>query len=141
VSTSTPPRNGPDQAGDPGQPGPQSDRLRPVLRPERRLDQREAARRQQGPAHALQDPRGDQLSGVLRQPAEQRGRGEPADPDEEDAAPPVPVAEGAAQQDQRRQRQRVAGDRPLETGQRGVQLAADRGEGDLHGGGVDERHT
>ena len=48
------------------------------------------------------------------------------DPDQEDPAPAVPVAERAAQQDQRGQRQRVGGDRPLQAGQRRVQVPPDR---------------
>ena len=61
---------------------------------------------------------GDELPGGLREPADQRGAGEPADADDEDLAAAVPVAQRAAEQDQRGQRQRVAGDGPLQPGQR-----------------------
>ena len=112
-STSQPPRNGPTAAPTPPSPDHGADRPRPVLRVERGLDQRERARGQQRAADALQRPGGDQHPGVRRDPAQQRGEREPHHPDHEHLAPPVPVAERPAEQDQAGQGERVPGDYPL----------------------------
>src|SRR5215212_9261592 len=77
-----------------------------ILVAEGGLDQRQAPRGEQRPADPLEGPRGDELTGVLRQPGQQRGDGEPQNAQEEDPAPSVAVAKGAAQEDQRRERQR-----------------------------------
>ena len=104
----------PDQPGDAGQRRPQADRAGAVLVPERGLDEREAARGEQRAADALQGAGRDELAGGLREPAQQRGRGEPADADDEHLAAAVAVTQRAAEQDERGQRQRVRGDGPLQ---------------------------
>ena len=57
--------------------------------------------------------------------AEQRGA------DHEHAPVAVDVAEAAADDEQRRERERVAGDHPFEARQRRVELAQDRGDRDV----------
>ncbi len=57
--------------------------------------------------------------------SEQRGA------DDEDAAVPVDVAEAAADDEQRGERERVAGDHPQQRRQRGVEVGADRGDRDV----------
>ena len=113
------------RAGDAGQTRPGADRAHPVLRPEGRLQDRQAARRQQRAADALDRAGGDQRPDVRRDPAGQRRHGEPHDADDEDPAPAEAVAQRAAEQDQRGQGQRVGVDRPLQPGHAGVQRLAD----------------
>ena len=60
----------------------------------------------------------DEHRDVRREPAEQRRQREPDDADEEHPPPAEPVAERAAEQDQRGQGQRVAVDGPLQAGER-----------------------
>ena len=137
ISTSQPPTNGPTAAADAAEPRPGADRAAPVVRVERRRDDRQAARRQQRAADALQHPAGDQQLDAGRQPAERGREREPDDPDDEDPAPPVLVAERAAEQDERGERERVAVHRPLQAGEVGAEVAADRGQRDVDDGGVD----
>ena len=107
-----------DRAGDAAEAGPGADRPAAVLLPEGRLQDGEAARGQQRAADALQRP--GRTSSLERrgERAEQRGGREPDDPDHEDPAAAEPVAERAAEQDQRGQRERVAVDGPLQPGER-----------------------
>ena len=80
LSTIQPPTTGPIAAATPRQPGPGADRRCPVLVLERRLDQRERSRRQQGGADALEHAQRDELAGPL-------GEGTQPGLDEYDATP------------------------------------------------------
>ncbi len=66
--------------------------------------------------------------------------GEDDDPDDEDQAPAVRVGELAADQHQRGERQRVAGDDPLERREVGAEIALDRRQRDVHDGVVEHDH-
>jgi len=78
------------------------------------LDDGQAARCQQGPADALQRSGGDQQRQRRCEAAQQRRQREQMAADDEDAPPPEAVAQRAAQQDERSQRERVAVDDPLQ---------------------------
>ena len=66
--------------------------------------------------------------------AQQRRRREPDETDDEDLPSPVPVAEGAAEHEQRAEGQQVAGEHPLQVAQVRVQVVGDRRQR-----GVDDR--
>ena len=55
------------------------------------------------------------------------------------APAPVAVAERAAEQDQRREREQVAVDRPLEAGDVGVEVASELRQRDVDDRGLEER--
>ena len=110
---------------DPGQPRPGADRRGPVRAAERRGDQRQAAGGQQRAADALQGPARDEQRKVRRQPAQQRRHREPRHADHEHAAAPEPVAQRAAEQDQRGQRQGVGVDGPLQAAEARAEVRAD----------------
>ena len=75
---------------------------------------------------ALQDPGGDQHLPARRERAEQRGRGEPEQARDEHHAAPVDVAEGAAGDDQRAERQQVRVHHPLQAAELEIEVATDR---------------
>ncbi len=83
----------------------------------------------------------DQQLGGRRDRAQQRRGREQADAEHEDPAPPVAVAERAAEQDQRRERQQVAVEDPLQGARRRVEVAADVGQRDVDDGAVEEREA
>ena len=93
------------------------------------------------PPIALQAAGGDQRVDVGRQAAEQRGEREPHDADEEDPAPAEPVTQGAAEQDQGGEGQRVGVDRPLQALEPGVEVLADPAERDVDDGRVEHRQA
>ena len=61
-------------------------------------------------------------------------------PSDEDAPPAVCIRHLAADQHQRRKRQRIAGHDPLELGQVRLELALDRRQRDIHDGVVEHDH-
>ena len=130
----------PERRRHPAQPRPGADRAGAVAGPEAGLDDRQAARRQQRPADALDEPGEDQQLRARRHRAEQRGDGEEPDAEDEDAPPPVAVAERAAEQDQRGQGQQVAVEDPLQGAGAGAEVAADVRQGDVDDGAVEEGH-
>ena len=137
---SQPPSSGPSAVGDAAEARPGADRPGPVAGPEAGLDDRQAAGGQQRAADPLQQPRADQQLDARRDRAEQRGDGEEADAEDEDAPPPVAVAERAAEQDQRGEGQQVAVEDPLQGAGAGVEVAADVRQRDVDHGAVEERH-
>src|SRR5690606_9775566 len=104
------------------------------------LQDRQAHRRQQRRTDALQQARHDQHFDRQRQRAQQRRRGEPDRTDDEDPAAPEPVSERTTQQDQRRQRQQIAVEGPLQPGAFSVQHFGYRGRRGVADGGAEERH-
>ena len=96
--------------------------------------------RQQRPADSLQQPPEDQQLDVRGDRAERRGDGEEADTEDEDAPPPVAVAERAAEQDQRSQGQQVAVEDPLQSAGAGAEVAADLRQRHVDHGAVEEGH-
>ena len=77
---------------------------------------------------------------AVGEPAGERGKREGGDPDDEDQPPAEHVGELAADQHQRRERQRVAGDDPFELGEADPEVALDRGQRDVHDGVVEHDH-
>ena len=71
------------------------------------------------------------------QAAEQRARGEGHQPDDEGAPTPEAVGGRAGEHEQAGQHQRVGVHRPLQPRQRGVEVVADGGQGDVDDGDVD----
>ena len=130
-----------DRSGDPAQPRPGADRRGPVRAAERRGDQRQAARGQQRAADALQGPARDEQRKVRRRPAQQRRHREPHHADHEHAAAPEPVAQRAAEQDQRGQRQGVGVDGPLQAAEARAEVRADPLQRHVDDGAVEHDHA
>ena len=86
------------------------------------------------------DARGDQLVARVGEAAPERGEGEDAIPSDEDQPPPVRVGHLPADEHERRERQRVAGDDPLELGEVGAEVVLDRGQRDVHDRVVEHDH-
>jgi hypothetical protein len=98
---------------DAGETGPRPNGLAAILLSEGRADDRERPRNQQRPADALNRPCGDKVSRCQGEPARHRRHREDSNAEQEDSPPSVMVAEGAADQDQGGQEQRVGRDDPL----------------------------
>ncbi len=130
-----------DGGGDTAEAGPRADRPAALAGFERGLEDRQAARREQRRADSLDDPGGDQRVHVRGDRTGDRGRGEHSGADEEDPPPPVPVAQGAAEEDQRGERQRVAVDDPLQVGERRIEVLGDTRQGEVDDGAVEQRHA
>ena len=126
------------RGGDPAQAGPRADRPRPVGGPERRLDDGEAAGRQECPADPLDDAGHDEEGGIRRDAAERGGDGEPGDADGEHAPTPEAVAQRPAEQQEGGQREGVAGDDPLERADAAAEGPVDGGECDADHGRIEE---
>ena len=80
------------------------------------------------------------ISDEVGEAAQERREREDDDPDDEDQPAPVGVGELAADQHQRGERQRVAGDDPLELGEIGAEVALDRRQRDVHDRVVEHDH-
>jgi hypothetical protein len=85
-----------------------------------------------GGADGLHHPEGDQRAQPGCQAAEQGASGEDHQPGLERPPPTEPVSRGAGQHEQAGQHEDVSVDRPLQTRQRHVQVAPDRGQRDVH---------
>ena len=138
-STSQPADDRPRCRGDAEQPGPGADRGHPVVAAEGRLQDREAARHEQGGARgpAGLAPRSS-TSTVGDNAHSDRGHAEAGDAHGIHAPSPEPVAQRAAEQDQGGQGQGVGVDDPLETGEVGVEVAPDRGQRDVDDRAVEQ---
>ncbi len=128
-----------DRSGDPSQSRPCADRRAVVLGTEAGGDQREAAGNEHRAAHTLEGSRRDQCADARRKAAQHGRDGEPHEPDHEHAPPAVLVAERAAQQEQRAQRQQVAVERPLQTRQPAAEIVPDVGQRHVDDRRVEER--
>jgi hypothetical protein len=132
---SSPPTSGPIASA-----GPDPDRRAALVRRERRRDDRERGRVHQRGADALDDAGADQEVAALGEAAgERRGR-EDRETDDEDEPPSIPVGELPARQHQRGERERVAGDDPLQLRQADAEVALDRRERDVHDRVVEHDH-
>ena len=79
--------------------------------------------------------------GLVRgEAAEQAGRGEQAEADQEDAPAPEQVGQPAAEQEQAAEGQGVGGHHPLEAGGAEVEVVLDGGQGDVHDRHVEDDH-
>jgi len=103
-------------------------------------DQRQRGGEHAGAADPLQAPRQVEQGRVLGDPAEERGEGEDAEPDREDAPPAEPVAQRTGRQQEGGQHQRVGVDHPLQAGEAGVQFPLDVRQGDVDDGDVEQQH-
>ena len=129
-----------DRGRHPGEPGPGADCPRAILVTKAGLDHRQAPGGEQRTTDPLHDPRRDQRLVARGDRAEQRGQREQPDPDDEDPAAPVAVAERAAEQDQGRKRQQIAVEDPLQPARRRVEVLADRRQRDVDDRPVEKRH-
>ena len=123
---------------DAAQARPGADGAGAVLGAERGLQDGEAGRGEEGPAHTLDDPCHDEQPGARGHAAAGRRHGEPDDPDGEDALAAVAVAEGPPEEEEGGQRQRVAGDDPLQRADAPVEFPADGGERDADDGRIEK---
>ena len=99
---------------------------------ERAREDRERRRHHQRRADALDDRFAEhELGHRLRDGGDERSQAEQRGADDEDAAVAVHVAEPSADDQQRRERERVAGDDPLQRRQGGVELAQDGRDRDV----------
>lgn len=96
--------------------GPSADGAPALLLVECRADDSQAPRAEQRGAHTLHCARGDALIDAARRAAPERGQGEQRHAPAEDAPAPEAVAGGAADQNQRGQKQRVGLHHPLRIG-------------------------
>ena len=90
------------------------------------------------PATPCRRARDDQRRPVRRGRAEDRGDAERDDADQEDPPLPEEVAERAADEDQRAEREQVGVDDPLLEREPAAEVVLDRGQRDVHDRGVDE---
>ena len=82
----------------------------------------------------------DEHAGRPGEPAEQRERREGREADHEDDAPAEDVADPPAEQQEAAERQRVAGDDPLEAVLGEVEILLDRRQRDVHDRDVEHHH-
>ncbi len=105
---------------------------------ERARDDRERCRQHQRRAEAFDDRLADdELGHRARHRREQRSRAEQSGADDEDAPVAVDIAEPSTDDQERRERERVAGDDPLQARQGGVEVAQDGGDGHVEHGVVE----
>ena len=131
-----------DHGRDPGPGRPRADRRAALAGRERGDDERERARGEQRAERALQRAAGDQQLDARRDGAQHRDDAEAGDAEREDAPLAEDVAERAADQDQRAERQQVGVRDPLLPGQPAAEIVANRGQRDVDRRGVqpgDER--
>ena len=136
-----PPRNGPIELATPASPD-----HAPIARP-RSSGWNVAAMIARLPGHeqraadALQRAGRDQEPRRRRQTAQHGRDGEDRGAGDEHGAVPVAVAERAAEQQQRRQRDEVGVHDPLQAHDRRAEVVADRGQSDVDDRAVEERHA
>jgi hypothetical protein len=107
---------------------------------ERRGEQAQRGRREDGTAEALQRPGRDQLAAVLGEAAEEAGRGEDDQTDEEDLLAAEQVSRAAAAEQEARERQRVGVEDPGEAGVTEVERGLQVGQRHVHDGDVEHHH-
>jgi hypothetical protein len=116
----------PDHRRDPGPRRPRPDRRAALLGRERRADDGQRGGDEQRARDPLQRARRHQQLRGRRERAQHRGDAEPRQPDGEDQPPAEQVAERAADQQQRAERQEVGLDDPLLRGEASFEVVADR---------------
>jgi hypothetical protein len=103
-------------------------------------EQGRAGGEQHGGADALKPAAHDEHVDRARQPAGQRGPGEDREPGEEETFASAQIAERAGGHQERGQRQRVAVDHPLQTGEGRVQRGLDLRQGHGDDAQVEHQH-
>ena len=116
---------GADRARDRAQARPRADRPGAVIGMKHRLDDREAPRCKEGPANPLDEPGKDEQPDRRGGRAKRRRRDEDNHPQDEHAPSAVDVAERAAYQDERREREHIAVQGPLQPGDTRAEVTAD----------------
>ena len=119
---------------------PGGERLRPLGALEGGHDDREGSRGEHRCAETLARPSGEQGTGAARHGRGERGHGEDAEPGQEHPAPPEQVGCAAAEEQQAAEDERVARDRPADRAAADVEVAGEAGQGDIHGGDVEDHH-
>jgi len=107
---------------------------------ERHGDDREHGGREDRPGRALERAERDQHPGRRREAAQQRGRGEDAEADEEDRPPPDQVAEAPGEQQQTAEGDQVGVDDPCEARLGEAEVILDRRQGDVDHRDVEDDH-
>jgi hypothetical protein len=138
TASSHPPRRGTRGPGHSGQPRPGTDRPRPVLDAEGRLQDRQRTGRQQCSADSLERTSGDERPEVRRHGARQGGDAEPRRSDHEHPPPAEPIAQRPADEHKGGEGQRVGVDRPGETADAGAEIPTDGRQRDVDDGGFEE---
>ena len=134
-------QHGTDGGGDRREAGPRPDGAAALLLGEIGADQSQAAGDQQRAAYSLEAPGNNQLPDVGRQSAPGRGCGEEHDAGGEDLAAAVQVSQRPADEEQRRQEERVRFHHPLNVRQGRMQGRLQRRQRHVHDRAVDERHA
>ena len=96
--------------------------------------------RRHRPANALQRPRRDQRDRVWREPIQTRGHREDDHTGEEDLLPADQVARAPGQEQQAAIGDQIGVHHPREVRLREVQVALDRGQGDVHDRRIEHDH-
>ena len=119
----------------------EADRARP-LPPlgEARSEERERGGSGDRGADALEAASDEEHRGRGGEPADDRGGGEEADPDAEEASAAKQIASAGAEQQQAAEGERVGVLNPAEAGRREVQRAVDAGQRRDHDRGVEDDH-
>src|SRR5580700_490716 len=117
---------------------PETDRAAPLFARVGGADQRQAAGRQQRSADPLDAARRDEHLDTAGERARDGGRREEHDAAREDLAAAVEVAQRSAQQNQRREEERITFDHPLRLAAGGVKLALKHGQRHVDRRAVDE---
>ncbi len=104
-------------------------------------DERQASRHEERRARALNGPGGDEEPDPRRGATGRRGEREHHHPRREDGPPPQPIAERAADQNQRRQQECIGLDDPLQLTDRRAQAPLHDRERDVDDRAVEERHA
>jgi hypothetical protein len=113
------------------QPGPHADPARTVVDLQRPVEQREAGRDDKRGADPLHGAGGDQRVNRRRARAQNRRHAHDPHADHQRATAPEAVGERAGDQQQRRHRQQVARQRPLDRRDAGIEAATNRRDGDV----------
>ena len=121
---------------DPGDRRPDPQRLGPKLRREQHREQRQRGGQHAGRRRAHQRPRGDHFTHGLRRGGQHGGDGEADEPHHEDAPPPEPIGEAAADEQEAGQRDEERVEHPLQLADAGVELVRHLRQRD-----VDDRHV
>ena len=130
----------PDRRGDADDPAEVAECPAAVPPGEQTLDDRADRRVVDARAQPLQEAGGDQLRGVAGDAAGHAGHGEQGQPSDEEPLVAEPVADPARRHQREAERQRVAGDDPLQRVRGRVGALLDARQGHVHDRGVQHGH-
>ena len=127
----------PGRPGDAAQSRPGSDRSGPVVGTEARLKYGQAPGGQKSRSHSCQYACPDQYLDVRCGRTQRRSHGEPDSADQEYLPAAVAVAQGAAEQDERRQSQQISRQDPLQPAHARMEVVTYVRERHVHHGGIE----